>query len=63
MKPSIIRLNLAGTIVHVNINSIVYYYAKQSEEGLVTTVLYLSKDWGIEISETPAEIDALLSAI
>jgi hypothetical protein len=63
MKQAIIKLNLAGTIVHVNTNSIVYYYAKQAENGLVVTVMYLSKGWGIEISETPAEIDALLSSL
>jgi hypothetical protein len=63
MKTSIIRLNIAGTTVHVNTNSIVYYYAKQSEDGQIVTVLYLDKGWGIEISETPAEIDALLSII
>lgn len=61
MKPFIIKLNLAGTVVHVNANNILYYYPKQTEEGLVVTVMYLSKDWGIEISDTPAEIDALLS--
>lgn len=61
MKPVIIKLNLAGTIVHVNANQIMYYYPKQLESGLVVTVMYLSKDWGIEIAETPAEIDALLS--
>ena len=60
MKTSIIKLNLAGTTVHVNTNSIVYYYAKQSEDGQVVTVMFLSKGWGIEISETPAEIDAML---
>ena len=60
MKPAIIKLNLAGTTVHVNTNNIIYYYAKKSDNGQVVTVMYLSKGWGIEISETPAEIDALL---
>lgn len=60
MNPTIIKLNLAGTIVHVNASKIMYYYPKQTETGQVVTVMYLSKDWGIEISETPAEIDALL---
>lgn len=60
MKPIIIKLNLAGTIVHVNANQILYYYPKQLESGKVVTVMYLSKDWGIEVLETPAEIDALL---
>jgi hypothetical protein len=61
MKPTIIKLNLAGTIVHVNANKIMYYYPKQTESGQLVTVMYLSKDWGIEIMDTPAEIDALLS--
>ena len=61
MKPTIIKLNLAGTIVHVNANNIMYYYPKQTESGQIVTVMYLSKDWGIEIIETPAEIDALLN--
>ena len=63
MKPTVIKLNLAGTTVHVNTNSIVYYYAKQSDNGHVVTVMFLSKGWGIEISETPAEIDALLNVM
>ena len=61
MKPVIIKLNLAGTTVHINANNIIYYYAKKSDNGQVVTVMYLSKGWGIEISETPAEIDALLN--
>ena len=60
MKPLIIKLNLAGTIVHVNANHIIYYYPKQLENGQIVTVMYLSKDKGIEIAETPAEIDAML---
>lgn len=61
MKPFIIKLNLAGTVVHVNANQILYYYAKQLESGQIVTVMYLSRDWGIEISETPAEVDAMIS--
>lgn len=60
MKPVIIKLNLAGTIIHVNANQIMYYYPKQTENGKVVTVLFLAQSWGIEILETPAEIDALL---
>ena len=60
MKPVIIKLNLAGTVVHVNANQILYYYAKQLESGQIVTVMYLTRD-GIEISETPAEVDALLT--
>ena len=62
MKPHIIKLNLAGTVVHVNVNRIVYYYPKQLDNGHIVTVLYLEKGWGIEVAETPAEIDAMLSA-
>jgi hypothetical protein len=61
MKPVIIKLNLAGTVVHVNANQILYYYAKQLESGQIVTVMYLSRDWGIEVSETPAEVDAMLT--
>lgn len=63
MKPLIIKLNLAGTVVHVNANQILYYYAKQLESGQIVTVMYLSRDWGIEISETPAEVDAMISTV
>ncbi|MEO6916208.1 MAG: hypothetical protein ABI151_11620 [Chitinophagaceae bacterium] len=63
MKPLLIKLNLAGTVVHVNANQILYYYAKQLESGQIVTVMYLSKDWGIEISETPAEVDAMISTV
>jgi hypothetical protein len=63
MKPIIIKLNLAGTIVHVNANQIMYYYPKREQNGQVATVLYLARDWGIEVSETPEEIDTILKAI
>jgi len=63
MKPVIIKLNLAGTVVHVNANQIIYYYPKQLENGQVITVMYLEKNWGIEIAETPYEIDAMLNAL
>ena len=62
MKPSIIKLNLAGTIVHVNIDHIIYYYAKKEQNGQIATVIYLEKNWGIEVSETPEQIDAIISA-
>jgi len=62
MKTTIIKLNLAGTIVHVNASKIMYYYPKQTDSGQIVTVMYLSKDWGIEVLETPAEIDALLNS-
>ncbi len=61
MKPIIIKLNLAGTVVHVNANQIMYYYPKQLDNGNIVTVMYLAKDWGIEIAETPADIDILIS--
>ena len=62
MKQKIIRLNLSGTVVHVNTNHVIYYYAKQDANGLVSTVIYLEKNWGIEVQETPDEIDALINA-
>lgn len=60
MKPIIIKLNLAGTVVHVNATNILYYYPKQLDNGRIVTVMYLAKDWGIEVAESPAEIDAML---
>jgi hypothetical protein len=62
MKSRIIKLNLAGTIVHVNVDHIIYYYAKQEQNGQIATVIYLEKNWGIEVSETPDEVDALVAA-
>ncbi len=62
MKPVIIKLNLAGTTVHVNASQIIYYYAKNSEQKGIVTELFFTEKFGIEVSETPAEIDALISA-
>jgi hypothetical protein len=62
MKPLIIKLNLAGTIVHVNAKQIMYYYPKREKNGQILTVVYLAKDWGIEVAETPEEIDVLIQA-
>ena len=62
MKPVIIKLNLAGTTVHVNANQILYYYAKHDKEGKVVTELFFTEKFGIEVSDTPAEIDALVSS-
>ena len=62
MKPVIIRLNLAGTTVHVNANHILYYYAKHAEDGAVVTQLFFSEKFGLEVSETPVEIDDLIAA-
>ena len=61
MKPSIIRLNLSGTTVHVNANQILYYYAKRTDDGLVVTELFFTEKFGIEVLETPEEIDKLIS--
>lgn len=61
MKPVIIKLNLAGTTVHVNANQILYYYAKHAEESKIVTELFFTEKFGLEVSETPAEIDALIS--
>ena len=61
MKPTIIKLNLAGTTVHVNANNLLYYYAKQTEEGKIVTELFFTEKFGLEVSETPAEIDSLIN--
>lgn len=61
MKSTIIKLNLAGTTVHVNTNNILYYYAKHTDEGKVVTELFFTEKFGLEVSETPAEIDALIN--
>ncbi|MBA2762549.1 MAG: hypothetical protein H0U39_11445 [Segetibacter sp.] len=60
MEPVIIRLDLAGTTVHINANQVLYYYAKQNKEGLVVTELFFTEKFGLEVSETPAEIDAMI---
>ena len=57
----IIKLNLAGTTVHVNPNNILYYYAKHTEQGKIVTELFFTEKFGLEVSETPAEIDALIN--
>lgn len=62
MKPTIIRLNLSGTTVHVNAALILYYYAKQNKDGQVVTELFFTEKFGLEVSETPAEIDALIQS-
>jgi hypothetical protein len=62
MKPTIIRLNLSGTTVHVNSAQILYYYAKQNKEGQVVTELFFTEKFGLEVAETPAEIDALIQS-
>lgn len=61
MKPIIVKLNLAGTTVHVNTSNILYYYAKHSEDGRIITELFFTEKFGLEVSETPAEIDALIN--
>ncbi len=61
MKPVIIKLNLSGTTVHVNSNQILYYYAKHAEGGKIVTELFFTEKFGLEVSETPAEIDALIA--
>ena len=62
MKPVMIKLNLAGTTVHVNAHQILYYYAKHNEKGIVVTQLFFTEKFGLEVSETPAEIDELISS-
>lgn len=61
MTPTIIKLNLAGTTVHVNANNLLYYYAKHTEDGRVVTELFFTEKFGLEVSETPAEIDAMIN--
>jgi hypothetical protein len=61
MKPVIIKLNLAGTTVHVNASHILYYYAKHNEKGQIVTELFFTEKFGLEVSETPAEIDDLIN--
>ena len=60
MKPTIIRLNLSGTTVHVNAAQILYYYAKHNAEGQVVTELFFTEKFGLEVLDTPAEIDAMI---
>lgn len=62
MKPTVIRLDLAGTTVHVNANNILYYYAKHTEDGRIVTELFFTEKFGLEVSETPAEIDSLINS-
>lgn len=61
MKPVIIKLNLSGTTVHVNANQILYYYAKHNDKGQVVTELFFTEKFGLEVTETPPEIDALIN--
>lgn len=61
MTPIIVKLNLAGTTVHVNTSNILYYYAKHSDDGRIVTELCFTEKFGLEVSETPAEIDALIN--
>lgn len=60
MKPVIIKLNLIGTTVNVNTSNILYYYAKQKDTGEVVTELFFTEKFGLEVLETPAEIDGLI---
>ena len=62
MKPLLIKLNLIGTTVHVNTSSILYYYAKQKDNGEVVTELFFTEKFGLEVLETPAQIDSLINA-
>lgn len=62
MEPLIIKLDLAGTTVHVNANQILYYYAKQNSAGVAVTQLFFTEKFGLEVSETPAQIDALMKS-
>ena len=61
MKPIIIKLTLSGTTVHINANLILYYYAKNSKENGIVTELFFTEKFGLEVAETPAEIDSLIT--
>ncbi len=61
MRPVIIKLNLSGTTVHVNASLIMYYYAKKTSEGLTVTEVFFTEKFGLEVTESPAEIDALIN--
>lgn len=63
MKPTIIKLNLVGTTVHVNTTQILYYYAKQKDDGDNVTELFFTEKFGLEVLETPAEIDQMINGI
>lgn len=54
-------MNLSGTTVHVNASQILYYYAKKKDEGTIVTELFFTEKFGLEVTESPAEIDALIS--
>lgn len=60
MQPVIIKLNLSGTTVHVNSAQILYYYAKKLENDTIVTEVFFTEKFGIEVTETPAEIDSLI---
>lgn len=60
MQPVVIKLNLSGTTVHINANQILYYYAKQTESGEIVTELFFTEKFGLEVLNTPAEIDELI---
>lgn len=61
MKPVIIKLNLSGTTVHVNASQVMYYYAKKTSDGAVVTEVFFTEKFGLEVTESPAEIDALIN--
>ncbi len=60
MKPVIIKLNLSGTTVHVNADQILYYYAKKNEDGNIVTELFFTEKFGLEVLDSPEEIDRLI---
>ena len=60
MAAAIIKLNLSGTTVHVNSNQILYYYAKKIDDGTIVTEVFFTEKFGLEVTETPAQIDTLI---
>lgn len=63
MKPSIIKLNLSGkTTVHVNASQVLYYYAKKTDDSTIVTEVFFTEKFGLEVIETPAQIDSLINS-
>ncbi len=62
MKPVIIKLSIADTVVHVNASHILYYYPKKINDGKIVTVIHLDRNTVIEVAESLPEIDILIEA-
>ena len=60
LLPLINKIITTGDTDHINANQILYYYAKQNKEGAVVTQVFFTEKFGLEVSDTPAEIDAMI---